>query len=243
MVSMSSKESHNSSTYCIVSTGRSGSSFLAHVLSEAGADFGFSQGDDWDPVKGSLEHPWAHAAYAYEHKIATINESIFPSFLGKQFFEKKRDALIRKIASLNFVKATKLVYLTPYIARYNDVRVVVIYRDFQSYFLSRHKKYPNMSFYACEQTYVDTYNTALAQLQLFGGVVLNFDDILRTDNEAWSEVLSSLVGIEKQDILNARNKLSNSTLAKKRATVVRSRICDDVFAQLESLKNIVHESK
>ena len=42
--------------FVIVTPGRTGSSLLAAILSDSGAEFGIGA-DDWDPSVGAFEHP------------------------------------------------------------------------------------------------------------------------------------------------------------------------------------------
>src|SRR5215467_3555057 len=44
--------------FFVVTAGRTGSSLLASILADAGADFSITAADDWDTARGgSMEHP------------------------------------------------------------------------------------------------------------------------------------------------------------------------------------------
>ena len=51
------KQENDNRRFFIVTVGRTGSSLLASILDDAGADFGVSHQGGWDPAGGAFEHP------------------------------------------------------------------------------------------------------------------------------------------------------------------------------------------
>jgi len=86
-------ENHNTISHLITGTGRSGTTFLAHVLHNAGLDFGDSSpegiGSEGDPVGGGMEHS----------QFATLNAKLMYDinhFPLEQIIENNSDAMKQK---------------------------------------------------------------------------------------------------------------------------------------------------
>jgi len=193
--------------YFIVGSGRSGSSLLAAILADAGAAFSMEHIDSWDRGAGEYEHPLVHQARRWHSRAAKINESLIPNALAHGFCVRRmRKALDALLHEAEFVKSTDLVHLVPVAAhlRYTPV-VIVSYRPFAAHARSRHRK-DGMDAAHLLADYINIYTTAALQLQIFGGGVVSYDELVNSEQIAWAETLDTLTGIPSQQILAAREK-------------------------------------
>lgn len=201
--------------YCVIGTGRSGSSLLAAILAGSGGNFGMPAREDWDPVKGAMEHPACHASYKYLNRINRLHASPLPDALfGMGYLEKRFRATLSELRAFDFAKSSTLVWLVPHLDKVGLApRVIVSFRRFHPYALSRHSKY-GWSYKTLEDAYVDVYRTAWLQLNRYGGVIVDFDDLCRGDSAEWSEATARLTGLRAEELNACRGRLAKASGAK-----------------------------
>lgn len=191
--------------YFIIGSGRSGSSLLAAILADAGAAFGMEGIASWDRGAGAYEHPLVHEARRWHSRAAKVNESLIPNALAHGFCVRRmRRALDALLRDAQFVKSTDLVHLVPVAAHlgYSPV-VIVSYRPFAAHARSRHRK-DGLDVAYLMADYVNIYTTAALQLQIFGGGVVSYDELVDGEQQAWAEMLGTVTGIPSERILTAR---------------------------------------
>lgn len=204
--------------YLLVSTGRSGSSLLASILGYSGADFDLPSTTAWDPVRGSMEHDRCHRAYAYLSKIKKVKESFLPNSIFLKLYERKFQHEVMALANIPYLKSSKLVYLVPYIAtKNNNIKIIVVFRPFTDYARSRHKKYAWDSQTLLDE-YENAYGTALLQLSLWGGVVVNYNDLVDHSESHWATALEQLTNIPASKLLHARDELTSNVTKPRNLT-------------------------
>lgn len=201
-------EGKDKTIYCIVCTGKSGSSLLASILAKAGADFHLDPTDQWDPVKGSMEHPLAHEAYKYISRHEKIKESIIPNVFFEKYLVSKRNKVLRQLQDIPYLKSASLVWVVPHLARMgSEVKVIISARDFDFFAKSQHKKF-GWGYNRIKKSFLDVYATAILQLKSFGGVIVHYDDLIDSRNEAWAKGLEKVTGISSEKLIAARSEIS-----------------------------------
>lgn len=191
--------------YLIIGAGRSGSSLLAAILADAGAAFGMAHRETWDRGAGAYEHPLVHQARRWHSRAAKIDASLIPNALGHGFCVRRMNrALDELLRQVQFVKATDLVHLVPMIARLGYAPAVIVsYRPFAAYARSRHRK-NGMDVAHLLDDYINIYRTAALQLQVYGGGVVSYSELVDPAQTAWAEMLAALTGLPAESILAAR---------------------------------------
>lgn len=191
--------------FTIISTGRSGSTLLSAVLAGAGANFNMANVTEWDPKSGEYEHPLLHSARRWQSRMEKIEASLIPDVLGRNYCARRmqRD-LARLLGEAHYVKSTQLIWLVHPIYQLDFwPRIIVSYRSLAETVRSRFMRF-GWSVPKIVTTYRETYSTAALQLQLFGGCVVNYDDVINPQETAWADALAKLTGLEREKILESR---------------------------------------
>ncbi len=228
----------NNVRYLIVGTGRSGSSLLAAILADCGADFGLPQRTEWDRVKGAFEHSGLHKAYAWQTRANKLSNAIIPDYFGRNYFNKKCERVLAEtIRCTRYAKSSKLVWL---VYRFKALgytpKVIIQYRRFEGYAASRYLKF-GWSMSKTIQEYTDVYETALLQLHLFGGCVVSYEDVNDMQQEKWASALSLITGINKEKLLTARTKIVNPKSTEIEIPTIDQRV-NRLHSELEKLKGV-----
>jgi hypothetical protein len=198
----------DSPKYLIVGPGRSGSSLLAAILARAGGDFGLPRPDAWDRRSGEYEHPLAHAAYKWHSRGRRAGDTWLPNRFFRAPMERRRDVLLERLCeSVGFVKSSTLLWLIPPVARLGyEVRVIVSFRSFAEYSLSRYRRF-GLSSDELVATYRAMYGTALLALEAHGGCLVTYDGLVDPEDDAWATPLCATTGLDRTSLLEARRDL------------------------------------
>jgi len=236
---MSAQSKDHTPQYCIVSTGRSGSSLLASILAHSGADFGLTASREWNKHRGEMEHPLLHEAYAHLTKMERINNALMvPNSPFKKRYRRKLLDTLSKTRDIPYLKSTKLGYLVPYLAEVNhSVKVLIIYRDFLFFAKSLHFKCGN-NYTALRSEYLNMYNTALLQLELFGGTIIHYTDLIDKNATQALEALSKVTGIDREVLRTQRDDIVSD-----RDTPEMQKVDNTVFSELLELQQQMHHLK
>jgi hypothetical protein len=198
----------NKRLYCIVGPGRSGSSLLAAVIANSGGNFGMEARVDWDHVKGCMEHPWGHASYTYLSRKRKLSDSILPQRLfGMAYLDRQFKSTMSKLKAVDYAKSSTLIWVVPYLTQVGIApKVIVSFRDFGSYALSRHCKF-GWDFDRLVDSYINVYMTAWVQLHLYGGLIVDYADMCDTANDEWLSGISELTGLRTDDLVASRDRI------------------------------------
>jgi hypothetical protein len=208
--------------FLVVSPGRSGSSLLCSILAGAGANFDMSPMISWDKRSGAFEHPGIRRAHQWWRRALKLRASLIPERLGYTFCRRKtRVALATVLGEARFVKSTQLVWLVHPIYQLGYIpRIIVSYRSLESQAASRFLKSGAQATEMVEN-HINTYATAAVELQVFGGCVVDYDDLVDENECAWAEALGGVTGLQYEAILTSRREI-----VKPRARAMMSTVLD-----------------
>ena len=196
--------------YFIINSGRCGSSLLAAILADSGADFGLPVPKDWSQDEGALEHPdvdyvsrqFRRAAYLLPRK----RSSLLVKYLidARQSLGKKRARQV--LPKITYAKTDNLDLWTWHLTKMGyRPRIIVSYRDFaataRSFFILR-----GLHFHQFAANYSRTYENALMMLDVFGGCAVSFEEMVNPEETAWAEALSQATGIPADRLLHHRGE-------------------------------------
>jgi hypothetical protein len=200
----------------ILTPGRCGSSFLASLLSDAGATFPGETASTWSPLKGAYESKESGKAAFLFAQAHDIRNSHKYSLIYRLFYKKivtykralgkyKTRKLLEKATC---IKETANIHFLPRVSAFMGYWPVIVlnYRDFPECMGS---KFPGQRYFSVEtltQDYISTLENAVALLGLFGGCVVNYSDLMDVNSEDWAHVLGEVTGLDGQVILESRNR-------------------------------------
>ncbi len=201
--------------YCIVGTGRSGSSLLAAIIAMSGGNFGLDTQVEWDHIKGSMEHPLCHICYKHLSRISKLKDSILPQkVFGISFLESKFKDNLRKFKTVKYAKSSTLVWLVPYFTQVGiHPKVIVSYRSFEDFALSRHAKF-GWDYKKLADTYTNVYMTAWLQLHIYGGIIVDFSDVCNPQKNEWKDSVSKFTGLKTIDLIKSRDLIIKQVTPK-----------------------------
>jgi hypothetical protein len=228
----------------IVGTGRSGSSLLSAILADAGVDFGVPNVSGWDRSSGAFEHPLLISAckwFLRARKVSLISDR------AKRFCESKMEQeLVRLLQKVEFSKYPAAIDLIHVIPKLGYVpKVIVSYRNFDSYSMSAYlKNGGNITRLAYD--YVETNNTALLQLNVFGGCSVSYEEVIDLEETDWAQSIADLTGLDFERILKSREKRALKPSCKREqmiSPIVHREAIEMTYSRLNQTKGKILESK
>lgn len=192
--------------YCIVGAGRSGSSLLAAILADAGAEFDLDQ-REIDREYGAYEHPRLQAAGRWLSRFEKIDSSLWPDWLGKDLCKRRvLGCLEAALSRARFAKTTSLVKMLHFVYQLDYApKVIAAFRPFGDYSRSRYVRH-GWSATRLIDEYADVNLTAYFQVHVFGGCAIGYEDLVNPDASAWADALAELTGIPRQALKTSRDK-------------------------------------
>ncbi|WP_420349073.1 hypothetical protein [Pelagibius sp.] len=196
--------------YFIINSGRCGSSLLAAILADSGADFGLPVPADWSQDEGALEHPdidyvsrqFRRAAYLLPRKRSSLLVKYQIDI--RQSRAKKRARQV--LSQVGYAKTDNLDLWTWHVTKMGyHPRIIVSYRDFaataRSFFILR-----GLHFHHFAENYSRTYENALMMLDVYGGCAVAFEEMVNPNETAWADALSQATGLPRDRLLHHRDE-------------------------------------
>ncbi len=193
--------------FVIVTPGRTGSSLLAAILSDSGADFGVSA-KDWSESEGAFEHPDLVAAARSFSKARQlgIDRPLAPKkYLWDIHRHMGKARLKRFVRHVEYLKGPDLdLIVRPMFNLGYFPRVIVNFRAFFGQAQSLYMRSAHHGFEALHERYCRIASDALLQLTTFGGCVIDYEDIVDPANDDWIGNLAALTGLDANRLREAR---------------------------------------
>jgi hypothetical protein len=203
--------------YFVVSLGRSGSSLLAAILADAGANFGVRTPRTWDPRSGQMEgQEIKQAAHHYRraYDIGCGKKFVFsPALETKIRHFRGRKHLRRALQTSEFLKIGDLdLVVQPSFKLGYSPRVILNYRQLEhnlpSLLVGRTTVGPDQL--AAE--YVRIYRQGLTLLRTFGGCTIAFNELQDTALSGWADALANTTDLESSRLQESRERRLNGSL-------------------------------
>ncbi len=229
--------------FVIVTPGRTGSSLLAAILSDAGADFGIGA-DDWDPSVGAFEHPDLIAAVDSFSKARQLG--IDPPLAPKKYlwdvYRHIGKARLKKIVQrVEYLKGPDLdLIVRPMYKLGYFPQVIVNFRAFFGQAQSLYLRRTHLGFEALHERYCRIASDAFLQITTFGGCVIDYDDIDDPANDDWMGNLAALTGLDADRLRQAR-KARVKPRAREEPGYEMDCRASRLYADLQGLKGTVFQ--
>ena len=240
--------------YFIVTSGRSGSSLLAAVLADAGADFGMDVADDWDRGRGALEHPAFDAVSRLFRRARYLGGGkryfLFYKYLADARRSRGKKRLARALRDIRYAKMENVdLWIWHAVKLGYRPRIIVSYRRFVDS-LPGYYVIHGIEAGTFADFYVRTYRNGLMMLSVFGGCAVAYEELADPAETAWADALSRTTGLSQDALVAARDQRLSQPPAAVDASAVDAPAVDaaavrvpltvpeaeDVFADLATLK-------
>lgn len=226
--------------FFVIAAGRTGSSLLAAILAEAGADWGMPAGLHWDESKGgSYEYPdIVKAAHFFRraHDYAPIRPSGLARWPWAIARHRAKSHLRQALDKVRFVKAIDLDLAVQAAFKLGYFpRIIVNYRAFADHAISLSQMYAHRTVDMMERDYVRTYRNALVQLHLYGGCVVGFDELADPKRSDWADSLATVTGYAADRLLTLRQKWQRATPPSSAAAFALGAESESLFHSLNAL--------
>ena len=195
--------------YFIVTTGRTGSTFLSAALASAGANFAMPVPETWEPNSGDLEHDDVKKAGVLlgqaDNISPTVPGNFFTLALWRIYQRRGWHALGRALEAAQFVKGSVLM-VQPAVYLGFEPTVILNYRRLETQIASQlvRSKYETADYLTAN--YIRVLRNGLAAVRVFGGCVVAYEDMQDPANDRWIEALSQVTGLDAAPMIAFRNK-------------------------------------
>jgi hypothetical protein len=186
--------------YFIVTAGRTGSTLLATMLADAGANFAIEAPADWDRNGGEMEHlDLLRASQLIQSAYTLSTRKPGWSVARLQWIvcrSRGRRRLREVLGKARFVKVGDAHWTirTAFKMGYFPV-VILSYRRFEDHAVSLGLMWDMSTVEMLADHYVRLYTRGLQMLNTFGGCAVSYESLIGTKTRSWSEPLSSVTGL------------------------------------------------
>jgi hypothetical protein len=195
--------------FFILILGRTGSSLLASILNDAGADFDGLDQTNWDPTGGAFEHPKLIPIVREFRKMSEIGAlrpmQLMPRLKWDLARHNAKRALKELLPRARYLKGdlAPAVHLS---ARLGYAPTVILsYRKFAPLYKSIGHMHPQLPDFHAQQ-YVQSLRNGLGLAAIYGGCVIDYDEIMDVHADDWIVALSQATGLPEHEIKSARNE-------------------------------------
>jgi len=225
--------------FIIVTVGRTGSSLLGSILSDAGADFGISKMDNWDPRGGAYEYPGLGAIvrqFEYMNEISVHRpKGLLDRIKWTMARHKAKTDLKKLLPKVKYLKGD-LEHLVHWSALLGyQPTVIVSYRRFGKILQSLGHLHPQLPSYQAEK-YDKSLRNGLALTSIFGGCLIDYEELVDPLEKDWAGALSQATGIDKEALLTARANRVTSQVYTRSDAVEPYPDCQAIYEKLREMK-------
>lgn len=232
----------DSTRFFILTPGRTGSTLLAAILADCGANFGIPVAETWNRESGEFEHRWATKATRYTVAMRRLGYWVPAAPVRYLYLWYRRAARMSLAKALNQAQFVKVAHghtlFGPAMQLGYEPKVILSTRSFPDYARSTAEKDRGVKFFQdIRDEYIDTLQNGLMSIQLFGGSIVNFDELTNLTETGWAERLSALTGISTQTLLEAREHRVQPSQIRKQAipqSAEAERLYSEILEQIPS---------
>lgn len=226
--------------YFLTTYGRSGSSFQCYLIHFCGGNLGLPVPHKVDSKTFHFEHTDIARAVQFAEQANRIGKSE-ASFINSRRFKIYRSLARRKIRNTvvpgQFVKTRRNAVLVPIAAGIGfQPKIIVSYRDFRQILLSDIRKQKNVPSHFMPDL-LKEYTDSLYLMHSFGGVALDFAEVLDSDQTAWASALEELTGLDAAKLIEARAEILGSNRVVKSYGLPLPTAASDIEAYIQGIKN------
>lgn len=193
--------------FFIVTVGRTGSSLLAAILTDAGADFGVPPEGTWDPAGGAYEHPALDAVvghFGHMNEIAPRRPHGVLTRLRWSIARHRAKAGLKALLPRARYFKGDVDALVHWAARLGYAPVVIVsYRRFGEVLRGLGHLHPQPPDVHAEK-YDTVLRNGLALASIYGGCTVDYRELVDGQETAWAAALGEVTGLAADALLAAR---------------------------------------
>lgn len=195
--------------YFLINNGRSGSSLLAAVLADAGADFGMEAPQSWDPRTGQMENRSAERASRHYRRAWDIDHGrrykLLPEYEARFRRRRGRRWLRQALGEAEYFKIGNLDLLIQPSFRLGYLpQMILIFRRFEPNLASLLAGLTHVGPDDLAKDYLRIYRQGLVYIHCFGGCAIAYEHLVDPNDERWASALSHVTGLPESALLGAR---------------------------------------
>jgi len=227
--------------WIVMSCGRSGTTLLAAILSAAGADFGVPHTEIWDERSGDFERPdlerAANHARRAEYALPFKRAFLVANWLVA--FRRSRAKRILRKAFSEFEYCKSDGIWLPFIDKigYRPI-IIVCNRDFRSIARSRYLL-SKRDYLKLSREYLATFRNSLLFLDVYGGCVIDYDDIVDPAQTEWARALATVTSLEAETLLAKRDAIARAVAEPPTATIAVDAEASALNEHIKAMRNHV----
>ncbi len=230
--------------YFLITPGRTGSTLLASILADAGADFAIDSREEWDTARGGwMEHAdirraTNHFRLAFE-RSPSKPISPFSRLIWTYHRTSGKRYLRRALQQAVYLKAVNLDLAIPFAIKLGYFpQLIVNYRPFGAQALSSSQMLMSWSSDALAATYNRTYRNSLIQIYSYGGCVVSYADLTDRDRTAWASALGQVTGLSADKLLESRARRSKGNRSVEAELPVLDETTRQSVAAIDALSGL-----
>jgi hypothetical protein len=228
--------------FFILSSGRSGSTLLAAVLADAGAEFGVGTPEQWDPGTGALEHRELHRVAAwmgYAYDLSPDRPGIGPRrYLWDIYRSIGKTRLRRLLRIARYVKGQGADFaVQPAFKMGYFPTIIVSYRRFEDFATSSGLKRGHSNLETLVKYYNRVNRNALLLLRMFGGCVVSYEALSDPSDKSWADPLAAVTGLPANQLIAARSRRLRSADRRDEPQPLDASAAE-TFASLDALRGL-----
>ena len=225
----------------VLTAGRTGSTLLAAILADAGADFAMPAPKEWDTARGGvvalpeIRRATTHFRLAFDRSTSKPPTPLarwiwgWHRSLGKRLLKRALDKAV-------FVKANDLDLAIPFAIKIGYFpRLIVSYREFDAHVLSASQMLINWSIETMAKDYDRSYRNAVLQLHAYGGCVVHYDDLVDAARTDWARSLAEVTGLSADALLASRTRRARPVAREEARLPVLYESVEHTFAAVDAL--------
>jgi len=226
----------------ILSSGRSGSTLLASILADAGAEFGMRTPEQWDPGTGALEHRDLHRMAAwmgYAYDLSVDRPGIGPRrYLWDFYRSMGKSRLKRLLRAARYIKGEGADFaVQPAFKLGYFPTIIVSYRRFEAFATSSGLMRGHSNLETLVKYYNRVYRNALLLLRMFGGCVVGYEPLSDTRDTSWASPLATATGLPADQLIAARNRRQRGPARRDEPQPLDASTAE-TFASLDALRRL-----
>jgi hypothetical protein len=224
--------------FIVMTSGRTGSSLLAAIMTDAGADFDSPKEATrpWEVDETPAIIALDRAANALTHFAASAPQVFGLKFLWRLQRSMVKRRLARLLCRSKFIRMVDR--LVPLVSKIGFTpRIVCSFRRFNAVAVDKVVQ-AGVGFPEIADHYKRVYRNCLLYIHAYGGCAISYEELMDDRETAWAAALATVTGLEEARLLRARERQISRRQKTSENFPVMDAEADEVYRELRLLKGM-----